>query len=223
MVDEHAERRRPRGAAGRGNLTGRAAVLAARASALLAISLAYPLREYLAPARRHRRLPRRQVAAAGAAGSPSCAGSTQQLERPGLRRGAGPGAAALRACRARRRTSSLEADEAPGRRTAPSRRRRRRPHAARGTPTCGAASRSRAATRSRRSRDRPTRDLDAVGGPARPRRRAACARSRTAARAATRTWSRPRRGCPTARPFPTLYYLTCPRAAVGDRHARGAG
>ena len=60
-------------------------------------------------------------------------------------------------------------------------------------------------------------------GPARPAAAGDPRRSRTAARAATPTSSRPRRGCRTARPFPTLYYLTCPRAAsaIGTLEASG--
>ena len=46
---------------------------------------------------------------------------------------------------------------------------------------------------------------------ARPGPRAGSPRSPTAARAVARTCCAPSRGCPTARPFPTTYYATCPR------------
>ena len=66
------------------------------------------------------------------------------------------------------------------------------------------------------SRARPA---DAVGRGPRPSADASSAappaghrgRSRTAARAGCPTSSRPRRGCPDGTPFPTLFYLTCPR------------
>ena len=59
---------------------------------------------------------------------------------------------------------------------------------------------------------------------ARAGRRAASTRSATAARAATPTWWRPSRGCPDGTPFPTTFYLTCPRAAslIGTLEASGA-
>ena len=53
--------------------------------------------------------------------------------------------------------------------------------------------------------------------------RGACSRSRTAARAACRTsWRRPR-GCPDGTPFPTLYYLTCPRAVAAVSRLEAGG
>ena len=53
--------------------------------------------------------------------------------------------------------------------------------------------------------------------------RGAPGRSRTAARAACPTWSRPRPGCADGTPFPTLYYLTCPRAVHECSRLESAG
>ena len=98
-------------------------------------------------ARRHQRLPR-PGRRAGGSGSPSCARSTSAgRTRPTSRRR--PASGCTTSCRARRRTSCWRPTRRR-RRTAWSRRRRRPRRAARGSPTCGAASRPRAATRSRR-------------------------------------------------------------------------
>ena len=212
------ERRAPTGGPGGrprlANLTGRAAVLAL-VVCLLAISLAYPLREYLAQrgdisGYRGTRSPQQEKRVA------ELRAAAAALAGPGLRRGAGARAAALRACRARRPTSCSEPDEAPAR----GRRGRRGDDAGRHAqpvvhrPVAHGRGRGGKATVIGPPADRRRRRR----GAARPARRAACARSRTAARAASPTWSRPRRGCPTARRSPRS--TTSPARARPARSAR---
>ena len=65
-----------------------------------------------------------------------------------------------------------------------------------------------------------TRRWSAPSSAARPARSTASA---TAARVATPTWSPPSPGSPDGTPFPTTFYLTCPRAAslIGTLEASG--
>ena len=182
----------------RSNLTGRAAVLAL-VVCLLAISLAYPLREYLAQRGDISDVPR-PGRRAGGSGSPSCARQHERWEDP-----------AYVEAQARERlhyvmpgeTSYvvLEADEAPAQdgvveAQAPG---------SRAQPVVHRPVEQRRG-RGRRPEVPQVTDRPDPAGPrapstaaARPGRRAACAGWRTAARAATPTSSRPRRGCPTAR------------------------
>ena len=146
--------------------------------------------------------------------------AARPLERPGLRRGAGARAAALRDAR------RDVVRRARGRRRALAGRRgragsRRQPPAAPGSPTCGAVSRSAGGTQ------KPTqvtdqRDLDAVaaqlGRDARGVRRVAhrcpCGNPDVVETA-------PR--LPDGTPFPTALLPHLPARRRGDRHPRGRG
>ena len=77
-------------------LTGRAAC-SCSCVAVLAVTLAWPARALPRPAARDRAAAVGNAAAAS--GSPTCEKQRAALERPGLRRGPGPGAAALRPAR----------------------------------------------------------------------------------------------------------------------------
>ena len=184
----------------RANLTGRAAMLAL-VVCLLAISLAYPLREYLAQrgeiadyrarvAEQEQRVTELRTRAAPLAG-------------PGLRRGPGARAAALRDAR-------RDLLRRAGGRRGPRARRRGRPAAREGRPQPVV----RRPLAQRRGRGQglsrapcPSRGAGAAPDGATSRRSpgswaaspAACGGSRTAARAGRPTSSRRRRGCPTAR------------------------
>ena len=221
--------RPPRGVASRDQraaprrLTGRAAVLALSLSHARA-RYAYPLREYLASAARSRSCARsrsqqrRRVAGCRRSrrrwDDPAYV-EAQARERlhfvmpgetsyvvlePTSRRRRRPG----RQVAARRR-SRHRLVRPVGSRSQRRRRRGRRPATADGQP-------ARRPSAGDRPRPADRRDLAAVaaqlGRP--PARRRAAVAHRCPCGAPT--WSRPRRGCRTARPFPTLYYLTCPRA-----------
>ena len=203
----------------------RAAVLALVVLRRWRSTLAFPLRELLRPAGRDRRAAR--------AGSPTSGqrvaalqAEREPLGRPGLRQAAGPRAAALRACRAR--PAYVVARPRP-----------KAPEPARGaqavaTPRRAGAWYARLWDSVRASRRRrtlaPVQRVAPDRARGRPRRRrarssaasrAACARWRTAARAAPPDVVETAPRLPDGTPFPTLYYLTCPRADRRGEHAGG--
>ncbi len=214
-----------------GGLTGRAAVLGLVVCALV-LSLAYPAKEFLAQRGEIGRLRAEQAQAPGAGGR--AGGAQAAARRPGVRAGAGAGAAALRAARRDR----LRRGPAVRRRTGPSGAEPTCRRSARTGPGTGGSG-GRCAPRTAPDRDRRPRGPDGGGDPA---ERGITARDRVAVAAQLGRPPRAMRAVahrcpcglpdvvetsprlPDGTPFPTLYYLTCPRAssAVGRLEASGA-